>query len=60
MMKDGLKSEGSAPSAEALKTGFVNDMCDYWKTVMAEIATGKSANEENLFEDISKLFGGKS
>ena len=60
LMKEGIKTTDAATSVEALKTEFINDVCDYWKTVTSEIATSSSAKEENIFEDISKIFGGKS
>ena len=40
------------------KAAFVNDMCDYWKVVTTEIANNTESKEENIFEDINKLFGG--
>ena len=58
MFKDGVKTEDSPATVESLKAAFVNDMCDYWKVVTTEIANSNESKEENIFEDISKLFGG--
>ncbi len=58
MFKDGVKTEDSLATVEDLKAAFVNDMCDYWKVVTTEIANSTESKEENIFEDINKLFGG--
>lgn len=41
-------------TSASLKTAFINDLCDYWKTT-ADIPLS-AAKEENIFEEIGSLF----
>ena len=47
-----LGTEGR--TSASLKTAFINDLCDYWKTT-ADIPLSAS-KEENIFEEIGSLF----
>ena len=56
LMKAGLSTKDPAATAESLKIDFINDAVGYWKEA-AEITVSASVKEENIFEDISSLFG---
>ena len=58
LLKAGMKPAEPAVTTDSLKVGFINDMCEYWKAITAEIAAS-AAKEENLFDDISSLLGKK-
>ena len=57
LRKKDIKPEEAASSAESLKIGFINDICEYWKAETAKISVSAAAKEENILEDISSLFG---
>lgn len=57
LLKEGLKTSEQAATPESLKIDFINDMSAYWKTETDGISSNAGAKEENIFEDIGKLFG---
>ena len=54
LLKAGETQGAEGRTSASLKTAFINDLCDYWKTT-ADIPLS-TAKEENIFEEIGSLF----
>ena len=54
LLKAGETQGTEGRTSASLKTAFINDLCDYWKTT-ADIPLS-AAKEENIFEEIGSLF----
>ena len=59
MQKAAAKPEETGSLLTALKTSFINDMCEYWHTSTTELSEKVMAKEENLFQEIGNMLSNK-
>ncbi len=57
LQKEGMKKEESDISSDSLKINFINDICEYWKSIATAMSVSDGAKEDNILEDIINLFG---
>jgi len=56
MKKRKMNAEESNQLLDSLKNSFIDDMCEYWRISTTEFSDKVLSKEENLFQEIGKLF----